>query len=165
MNKLQQIPAVQCAPGHSSTLANSGGFLECQQKRLMCLQLLSSSGVSYRCGGRPRRMQRKAAGTNPFPPITQLHQPHLFCYFIESGRSLSMFLKTKPIVFEYWAKGVGIVSFRKFPPYAAEHVRNNTGTFSTPFATAVNSNLKSSRGPCAGLQPLPSPSPSLLSVH
>lgn len=43
-------------------------------------------------------MQRKAVGSSPLPLITQLHQPHLFCYFIESGRSLSMFLKTKPIV-------------------------------------------------------------------
>lgn len=33
-----------------------------------------------------------------FPNNTKLHQPHLFCYFIESGRSLSMFLKSKTIV-------------------------------------------------------------------
>lgn len=59
-------------------------------------------------------MQRKAAGSNPFPPITQLHQPHWFCYFIESGRSLSMFLKTKPIVFEYWAKGWGLFPLESF---------------------------------------------------
>lgn len=40
---------------------------------------------------------------------------------------------------------MGIVSFRKFPRYTAEHASNDTGTLSTLFATAVNSTLKSSR--------------------
>lgn len=92
-----------------------------------------------------------------------LQQPHLFYSFIESGRSLSTFLKTKPTV----ALNTGRSLWGLFPLKSLLITLQSMwvilqGTLLTWFATIMKQQLQKQQEPfsclSAGLQPLPSTS-------
>lgn len=138
-----------------------------ERTNIKCLLLYSLLAQKYfkgsvsqgtvRCTWR-RKMQGKtkkntkksSLNKSCFPNNTKLHQPHLFCYFIESGRSLSTVLKTKTIV----ALNTGQSLWGLFPLKSLLITLQCMwviiqGTLLTGFATVMNSNLKSSRNPSA----------------
>lgn len=101
-------------------------------------------------GKTKKNTKKSSLNKSCFPNNTKLHQPHLFCYFIESGRSLSTFLKTKTIV----ALNTGQSLWGLFPLKSLLITLQCMwviiqGTLLTGFATVMNSNLKSSRNPSA----------------
>lgn len=101
-------------------------------------------------GNTKKNVKKSNSNKYSFPINTKWHQPCLFCYFIESGRSLSLFLKTKTLV----ALNTGRSLWGLFPLKSLLITLQcmwviTQGTLLTRFATVTNSNFKSSRSPSA----------------
>lgn len=123
-----------------------------------------SLGTARSCTGQEDAGQDQAQGketaawTNTFYlAIKSYTPPHSFCYFIESGRSLSMLLKTKTIVVSNTGQSLWGLFPLKILLITLQCMWVITqGTLLTQLATVMNSNFKAAGALSARLQPLPS---------